>query len=91
MGGGVTFRKFADRIKQLEVGGGGGGSFTTYTHTQGAPSTTWTIIHNLGRKPAIELRDTLDKVLEGEVVHDIGLSFSTVTLTVAVAGTARCV
>jgi hypothetical protein len=86
----VTFRRLTNELQTLE-GGGGGGGLTTYNHTQGTPSTTWVIPHNLGRKPTIELRDSTDKVLEGEVVHDITLTFSTVTLTIALAGSARCV
>lgn len=33
-------------------GGGGGGEPTVYEHTQATPSASWTVNHNMGRRPA---------------------------------------
>ena len=40
-----------------QQGGGGGGVLGTYTHVQTAPSSTWTINHNLGRYVNVEVYD----------------------------------
>lgn len=40
-----------------------------YIHSQAAPSTTWTMTHNLGFKPSVELLDTGSQEIEGDVVH----------------------
>lgn len=36
-----------------------------YSHTQGIPSSTWTINHNLGYNPAITVVDSAGTVVEG--------------------------
>jgi hypothetical protein len=55
-----------------------GGS--VYVHDQGAPSTTWTVTHNLGRKPSITVVDSGDNVVHGEYQYlddnTVLLSFS---------------
>ena len=41
----------------------------SYTHTQSIASAVWTIAHNLGFKPSVELLDTGSQEIEGDVVH----------------------
>lgn len=59
-----------------------------YIHTQSSPSTTWTINHNLGFKPAVELLDSGSQEIDGEVSHP-SVNQTVVTLNPASAGVAR--
>lgn len=59
-----------------------------YVHTQSSPSTTWTINHNLGFKPAVELLDSGSQEIDGEVSHP-SVNQTVVTLNPASAGVAR--
>ena len=38
-----------------------------YTHTQGSPTTTWSITHNLGYRPNVSVVDTSDTVCFGDI------------------------
>lgn len=38
----------------------------SYVHEQGLPSSVWTIVHNLNRKPSITVVDSADAVVEGK-------------------------
>lgn len=42
---------------------------TSFTFTQSTPATIWTINHNLGFKPSVELLNTGSKEIEGDVLH----------------------
>lgn len=44
-----------------------GGS--TYTHNQASPAATWTISHNLGRRPSVTVVDSAGTVVIGEVTY----------------------
>ncbi len=67
-------------------GGGGGG--TAYTFTQSTPSTTWTINHNLGFRPSVELLDAGSQEIDGQIAHP-SVNQTVVTLNPATAGVAR--
>lgn len=41
-----------------------------YVHTQGVPSNSWTVTHNLQKKCAVSVVDSLDKEIEAEVQYD---------------------
>lgn len=41
----------------------------TYVHNQSSPSTTWSITHNMGKKPSVSIVDTADDQVEGEVTY----------------------
>ncbi len=60
-----------------------------FTHTQGSPSATWTINHNLGRKPIVTLLTTGGVAFEGQITH-VSVNQCVVNLAAATAGTARC-
>ena len=60
----------------------------SYLHTQSTPSTTWTINHNLGFRPSVELLDTGSQKIDGEVAHP-SVNQTVVTLNPATAGLAR--
>lgn len=59
-----------------------------YLHTQAMPSTTWTINHNLGYRPAVELLDAGSQEIDGEIAHP-SANQTVVTLNPATAGIAR--
>ena len=65
----------------------GGSGFTTYTHTQGAASATWTINHNLGRKVQVTLYTTGGVEFLGDITHTTS-NQAVVNLASAVAGSA---
>jgi len=45
-------------------------SGSTYTHSQASPSSTWTINHNLGRRPSVTVVDSSGNVQIGEVLYN---------------------
>jgi hypothetical protein len=59
---------------------GGLGGDANYVHSQGAPSATWTINHNLGKHPSVTVVDSGDNVVIGEVMYidanNLTLNFS---------------
>jgi len=71
---------------QGPAGGGGGG--TAYQFTQSSPSTTWTINHNLGYKPIVDVYDTGSQQIEALVTHPT-VNQTLILLTTPVAGFAR--
>ena len=67
---------------------GPAGSIPTYIHNQPTPSTTWTIAHNLGFKPSVELLNSGSQEIEGDVVH-ISYNVTMVYFTQSITGFAR--
>lgn len=65
-----------------------GPSGAGYIHTQTTASTTWTINHNLGFRPAVELLDSGAQEIDGAVAHP-SVNQTIVTLNPATAGIAR--
>ena len=65
-------------------GTGGAG----YVHTQATPAATWTINHNLGFRPSVELIDAGGAEFDAEIVHT-SLNQTVVYLDEATAGIAR--
>ena len=59
-----------------------------YVFTQSTPSTTWTINHNLGFRPTVELLDAGSQEIDGDVAHP-SINQTIVTLNPATAGLAR--
>ena len=59
-----------------------------YVHDQVAASSTWTINHNLGYRPSVELFDAGSQEFDGEVSHPT-VNQTVVNLTTAVSGFAR--
>jgi hypothetical protein len=60
----------------------------SYTHTQSSSATTWTINHNLGFKPSVELFDNGSQEIDGHVVHT-SANQVVVSFTKAITGFAR--
>ena len=52
----------------------------TYIHTQGSPSATWYVIHNMNKYPSVTVVDSGNNVVEGDVVYnslnDLEINFS---------------
>lgn len=59
-----------------------------YLHIQPTPAITWTINHNLGYRPSVELLDAGSQEIDGEVSHP-SVNQTVVTLNPATAGIAR--
>lgn len=65
-----------------------GSGSASYTHTQASPSDIWTINHNLGFRPAVELYDVGGREFDAEVLHT-SANQVLVYLSAPTAGTAR--
>jgi hypothetical protein len=59
---------------------------STYTHTQGVASTTWTITHNLQRHPSVSIVDTGGNIIYG---HTQYVDDNQITLTFSSAFTGK--
>lgn len=62
----------------------------TFIFEQAVPSTTWTIEHNLGKRPSVTVVDSAGTVVLGQVTYDTDdpLNKVTVSFTVEFSGTA---
>ena len=61
-----------------------------YIHTQSTPSATWTMPHNLGFKPSVELLNVGSQEIEGDVVHT-SQNVCIAYFTTPIAGYARLI
>lgn len=59
-----------------------------YMHQQTVPSTTWTINHNLGFRPSVELLDSGGQEIDADILHT-SVNQVLVTLSLPTAGLAR--
>src|SRR5262245_52472938 len=41
-----------------------------FMHSQGTPSTVWTVVHNLGFHPNVTVQDSSSSTIEGEIQYD---------------------
>ena len=62
----------------------------TYVHTQASAAATWTINHNLGFRPSVELLDSGSQEIDGDIAHPT-INQTIVTLNPATAGLARLI
>lgn len=67
-----------------------GDASSSYIHTQNALSATWTMTHNLGFKPSVELLNTGSQEIEGDVVH-LSQNVCVAYFTTPIAGFARLI
>lgn len=70
--------------------GPAGANAAAYVHQQLTASASWTINHNLGYKPSVELLNTGSQEIEGDVVHT-NVNQTLVAFSGAVAGQARLI
>jgi tRNA A58 N-methylase Trm61 len=75
---------------QAEVAqaGTGTGGIAAFVHNQPSPSATWTINHNLGYRPSVELIDAGSQEFNADVTHPT-VNQAVINLSVATAGLAR--
>jgi len=60
----------ATNTSQLVNDGESGNPFiSAYTHSQGLPNNVWTINHNLGRRPSVNVADSAGTLMEGAVEY----------------------
>lgn len=71
------------RLDALEAAPSGG----SYEHSQGSPSATWVIVHNLGFKPQVTVFDSGGNEWDGDPVHD-SVNQLTLQFNVPFGGTA---
>ena len=64
--GNITSNKYYGFAIYPEIGSG---SDLNFIFTQGAPATTWTITHNLGKFPSVSVVDSADTQVYGDVEY----------------------
>tara|TARA_R110000868_G_scaffold172294_2_gene408185 strand:- start:297 stop:629 length:333 start_codon:yes stop_codon:yes gene_type:complete len=67
-----------------------GSAAGAYVHTQVSAATTWTINHNIGYRPSVELLDAASREVDGDVYHPT-VNQTVAIFNVAIAGTARLI
>ena len=72
-------------LSAINTGSGTGDKH--YTHTQGTASATWNITHNLGKNPSIQVVDSANTKVMGDIEH-IDLNNCTITFSAAFGGKA---
>lgn len=70
--------------------GPAGAAGNAYIHTQATVSATWTINHNLGYRPSVELLDSGSQEIDGDIAHP-SVNQVVVTLSPPTAGLARLI
>ena len=63
-------------------------ALVSYTHSQVAASSTWTITHNLNFKPSVNVFDSAGTMVEGSVTHTNANSL-TITFSATISGIAH--
>jgi len=69
-----------------EVGSGAGGD-ANYIHTQSTPLPQWSITHNLGKRPSVQIANSAGALVEAEITH-INDNSITVDFNVSMTGVA---
>lgn len=75
-------------VQWITISSGQGGA--SYVHNQSTVAGTWTINHNLGYRPSVELLDSGSQEIDGQIVHP-SVNQTVVTLNPATAGLARLI
>jgi hypothetical protein len=78
----------ANQLRPFFVGGGGAGA-PSYLHPQPAASTTWTVNHNLGYRPAVTALSVGGVEMFAAVVHT-SVNQAVITFDQPTAGQAIC-
>jgi hypothetical protein len=81
---------WTDLLPLSAITGPAGGPTIVYVHTQSTPATTWTINHNLGYRPSVELLNSGMQEIDAEIAHP-SVNQVVVTLNPATAGLARLI
>lgn len=75
-----------DGVQWVDAADGG----DAYIFTQSTPATTWTINHNLGHVPSVELFDSGSQEIDADVSHP-SVNQAIIVFSVPVAGFARLI
>jgi dihydroxyacetone kinase DhaKLM complex PTS-EIIA-like component DhaM len=87
----VSVQQTPVKVEIAAVGPQGpAGIAQSFTHTQSPAAAQWTINHNLGARPVVELFDTGGAEIEAEVVHT-SVNQAIAYFNVPLAGTAKCI
>lgn len=65
-----SYQGVSSEPQWIEVGPAGGGGDKNYVHDQGTGANSWSVAHNLGKYPAVEVVDTGNSVLIPDVHYD---------------------
>jgi len=88
---GQVLRRAADGLwRNVTLTAADVGAISPYVHTQSTAATTWTINHNLGFRPSVELLDSGSQEIDADVSHP-SVNQTVVTLKAATAGLARLI
>lgn len=77
-------------VTALTAGPQGPPGGAAYEFVQASPATIWTINHNLGYRPSVEILDAGSQEIDAEVAHP-SVNQTVVTLNPASAGLARLI
>jgi hypothetical protein len=66
-GGTIISNNVQDALIELSQQITAGTGDAHYVHNQGSPSATWTIVHNLGKRPSVTVVDSGDTEVEGDI------------------------
>lgn len=69
--------------------GGGGGSGANFVFVQNVPATTWTVVHNLNKRCAVQVVDIFFHEIEADILWDSDNQV-TITLNNPEAGYVYC-
>lgn len=86
----VTVTNTGIRLVQIGIPGPPGAGGVSYVHTQAVASAIWTVNHNLGFRPTVELYDAGGAEIDAEVIH-VSTNQANIYLTAAITGAARCI
>ena len=65
----IESNNIVEILNESTVPGSGSGTDAHFYHTQSVSSASWTIQHNLGKYPAVQVLDSSKKLVIGEVTH----------------------
>lgn len=60
-----------------------------YQHVQNTPAKVWTVVHGLGKRPAVSVVDSAETEVHGTVQYDSANQL-TLTFSATFSGTAYC-
>lgn len=81
-------RPTAVEVVEIIHPGPQGPAGSSFTHNQPTASPTWTMAHNLGFRPSVELLSAGGQEIEGDVVH-LSQNVCIAYFTIPIAGFAR--
>ncbi len=78
----------APTVVELLVPGPQGPAAGSYTHVQSSAASVWTIAHNLGFRPSVELLNSASQEIDADIVH-LSNNVCIATFNLPITGVAR--